>query len=174
MRLTKLLLALLTMCLVLTFLACDDGGSSNSNDPFNTEFEEITKGSGKKFVVYDIDPHTGISDFSRVSGKGIKFKEGGTLIEIYVTIFLNDNKSFTSTEEIKMGGMEIGNSQFTGTWSQSGQTLSMHATKEKDNITGQTKNIDETEKTTLSADGSTMTDVDENPEVHAKLIYKKQ
>jgi hypothetical protein len=169
----KTVLILLTLCLLVFMTGCDSGGGGSS-DSFNSEFEEITKGSGKKFVVYDIDPHTGISDFSRVSGKGIKFKEGGTLIEIYVTIFLNDNKSFTSTEEIKMGGMEIGNSQFTGTWSQSGQTLSMHATKEKDNITGQTKNIDETEKTTLSADGNTMTDVDQNPDIHAKLIYKKQ
>ena len=170
----KTVLILLTLCLLVFMTGCDSGGGGGSSDSFNSEFEEITKGSGKKFVVYDIDPHTGISDFSRVSGKGIKFKEGGTLIEIYVTIFLNDNKSFTSTEEIKMGGMEIGNSQFTGTWSQSGQTLSMHATKEKDNLTGQTKNIDETEKTTLSADGNTMTDVDENPDIHAKLIYKKQ
>ena len=173
MRLTKLLLALLTMCLVLTFLACDGDGGGSGN-AFNSEFEDINKGAGKKFVVYDINPHTGITDFSRVSGKGIKFKESGTLIEIYVTIFLNDNKSFTSSEEVKMGGMAIGNSQFTGTWSQSGQTLSMHATKEKDLLTGQTKTIDETEKTTLSADGNTMTDVDENPDIHAKLVYKKQ
>ncbi|MBR4159951.1 MAG: hypothetical protein IKT97_07880 [Spirochaetia bacterium] len=170
MKLTKSLLAFLAMCLVLTLTGCGDG----SSDSFNSEFADITKGSGKKFIVYDIDPHISITDFSRVSGKGIKFKESGTLIEIYVTIFLNDNKSFTSTEEIKMGGMAIGNSQFTGTWSQSGQTLSMHATKEKDLLTGQTKTIDETEKTTLSADGNTMTDVDENPDIHAKLVYKKQ
>ena len=73
MRLTKLLLALLTMCLVLTFLACDDGGSSNSSD-FDDEVATITKGSGKKFVVTDITPRTGITNFSVVKGKGIKFK----------------------------------------------------------------------------------------------------
>lgn len=171
----KTVLILLALGLVVFMTGCDSGGGGgSSSDSFNAEFEEIAKGSGKKFVVYDIDPHTGITDFSRVAGKGIQFKEGGTQIKIFITIFLNDNKQFTSTEEGWMGGYKIGNSQFTGTWSQSGQTITMHATKEKDLDSGKTQSCDETEKTTLSADGTTMTDIDPDPNFHSKLVYKKQ
>ena len=168
----KAVLILLALFVVFFMIGCDDGGGSNSSD-FDDEVATITNGSGKKFVVYDIDPHTGITDFSRIAGKGIQFKEGGTEIKVYITIFLNDNKQFTSTEEGWMAGYKIGNSQFTGTWSQSGQTITIHATKEKDLDTGKTQSCDKTEKTTLSADGSTMTDVDPDPNFHSKFVYKK-
>ena len=166
----KLVLIFLALSMVLFLTGCDSGSSSDFDDTFG----DINKGSGKKFIVYDISPHTGITDFSRVNGKGIQFKEGGAQVKIFITIYLNDNKQFTSTEEGWMGGYKIGNSQFTGTWSQSGQTITMHATKEKDLDSGTTKPCDETETTTLSADGSTMTDVDVNPTFNAKLVYKKQ
>ena len=167
----KLVLILLALSVILFLTACDDGGSGSD---FDEAFSTIQSGSGKKFIVYDIDPHSGITDFSRVAGKGIQFKEESTEIKIYITIFLNDNKQFTSTEEGWMGGYKIGNSQFTGTWSQSGQTITMHATKEKDLDSGKTQSCDETEKTTLSADGTTMTDIDPDPNFHSKLVYKKQ
>jgi hypothetical protein len=170
----KTVLILLTLCLLVFMTGCDSSGGSSSSSEFDDIFNTIEKGSGKKFVVYDIDPHTGITDFSRVSGKGIQFKEGGTQIKIFITIFLNDNKQFTSTEEGWMGGYKIGNSQFTGTWSQSGQTITMHATKEKDLDSGKTQSCDKTEKTTLSADGNTMTDIDADPNFHSKWVYKKQ
>ena len=173
MRLTKLLLALLTMCLVLTFLACDDGGSSNSSD-FDDEVATITKGSGKKFVVTDITPRTGITNFSVVKGKGIKFKTGDTPCEIYITIILNDNKQFTSTEKALMGGMLIGNEQFTGTWSQSGTTVTTTATKKKDLETGKTESCNQTKTASLSADGKTLTDIDPDPNLSAKFVYTKQ
>ena len=168
----KAILFISILGMVFFLMGCDDGGGSGN--AFNSEFEDINKGSGKKFIVDDIDPHTGITDFSRIAGKGIQFKEGGTEIKIYITIFLNDNKQFTSTEEGWMGGYKIGNSQFTGTWSQSGQTITMHATKEKDLDSGKTQSCDKTEKTTLSADGNTMTDIDTDPNFHSKWIYKKQ
>ena len=166
----KLVLILLALSMILFLTGCDSGSGSDFDDTFG----DINKGSGKKFIVDDIDPHTGITDFSRIAGKGIQFKEGGTEIKIYITIFLNDNKQFTSTEEGWMGGYKIGNSQFTGTWSQSGQTITMHATKEKDLDSGKTQSCDKTEKTTLSADGNTMTDIDTDPNFHSKWIYKKQ
>ena len=171
MRLTKLLLALLTMCLVLTFLACDDGGSSS--DPFNSEFDDINKGSGSKFTVKDLTSHEGISNLTTVSG-GIKFKEGDVQWEIYITITLNDNKQFASTEKAVMNGIHIGNSQFTGTWSQSGQTITIHATKEKDLDTGKTEPCDKKRRATLSADGKTLTDIDPDPALPGTFIYKKQ
>ena len=171
MKLTKLLLAFLALCLILTLTGCgEDGDGSNA---FNSAYEEITKGSSKKFVVYDLASHEGIENFQRVSG-GIKFKEGEVQWEIYITINLNNNKQFSSSERALMNSLKIGNSQFTGTWSQSGQTITTHATKEKDVDSGQTQPCDLTEKTTLSADGNTMTDIDENPTFHGKFIYKKQ
>ena len=173
MKTKWLFFSLLALCVVFFLAGCDDGGSSSSSE-FDDLFGDIEKGSGKKFIVYDIDPHTGITDFSRIAGKGIQFKEGGTEIKIYITIFLNDNKQFTSTEEGWMGGYKIGNSQFTGNWSQSGQTITMHATKEKDLDSGTTQSCDKTEKTTLSGDGNTMTDTDADPNFHSKFVYKKQ
>ena len=172
MKTKNLFFILLAMSLVLFLVGCD--GSSSSSSDFDDEVEAITKGSGKKFVVTDITPRTGITNFSVVSGKGIKFKTGDTPCEIYITIILNDNKQFTSTEKALMGGMLIGNEQFTGTWSQSGTTVTTIATKKKDLETGKTESCNQTKTASLSADGKTLTDIDLDPNLSAKFVYTKQ
>lgn len=177
----KLILILLALCAVFFMIGCDGGGGGGggNNSPFDTEYEEIKSGTGKTYVVYDIFERTDppISEFSRVSD-GIRFKEDSGMgilsVEINITIFLNDDKKFASKEGGKINGESMGSFEYTGTWEQSGTTITMTATKEKDLETGTIKDVNIVVKTDVSPDGSTMTDQEIHGEAGGRYIYKKQ
>ncbi len=164
------------LCIAFLLTCCDGsgGGGGGDSSAFDTEYAAIA-GGGTKYVVKDIvgraDPP--ISDFSIVDG-GIKFTEGGYPYEIYITIFLNADGKFASKEGGKALGESIGNFEFTGTWVKEGTTITMTATKEKDLDTGKVKDCNVVSKAEMSADESTMTDIEIHGEAGAEYIYKKQ
>jgi len=173
----KISFILLGLCIAFLLICCDgSGGSGGGGDSsaFDTEYAAITGGSNK-YVVKDIVDRTDppISDFSTVDG-GIKFTQGGYPYEIYITIFLNADGKFASKEGGKALGESIGNFEFTGTWVQEGTTITMTATKEKDLDTGKVKDISEEIKVEMSADESTLTDIENHGEAGSRFIYKKQ
>ncbi|MBR4684438.1 MAG: lipocalin family protein [Spirochaetia bacterium] len=154
----KTVLILLALCLVVFMIGCDGSGGSDSS--------EIGKSSGAKFTVTDLTSHMGISNFKVVKGKGIEFKEGGMQCKIYKTITfdsatLDKSGKFTATVDVLFGG-ETKYSD-SGTWSRSGSTITIKSTSKGG-----------TETVTISADGKTLTDSTEEPNIHAMLIYTKQ
>ncbi len=174
----KLVLILLALSLVMFMTSCDgSGGGGGDSSAFDSEFAAISGGSSK-YVVKDIvdREYSPITDFSVVDG-GIKFKEdtgiGIMSVEIYITIFLNNNNKFASKEGGKIDGESIGNFEYTGTWSKEGTTITMTATKEKDLDTGKVKDCNIVMKTEMSADENTMTDIEIHGEAGSKYIYKK-
>lgn len=166
MKATKLF-AFLALCLVLALTGCDSGGGSSGGGG--------DRGAGKTFIVSDITPRGEIV-ITPVSGKGIKFTQGGIEYEIHVSLILNDNNTFTSTEEFWMDGLKLGDSEFTGTWDQNGSIITTHSNSEKDNLSGTTTNFNppEDESLTLSADGKTLTENEQDPELPTKLVLTKQ
>lgn len=176
----KLFFILLALCVVFFLASCDDGGSSGGggdSSAFDAEYTAISGGSNK-YVVNDIVGRTDppISDFSNVDG-GIKFKEdtgmGNMSVEIHITIFLNNDTRFASKEGGKIDGESIGNFEYTGTWSRSGTTITMTATKEKDLDTGKVKDCNKVMETEISNDESTLTDKNIHGDAGSKFIYKK-
>ena len=177
----KTVLILLALCMVFFMIGCDgsgSGGGGGDSSAFDADYSTISGGSNK-YVINDIVGRTDppISDFSTTS-EGIKFKEdtgeGILSFEIYITIFLNADGKFASKEGGKALGESIGNFEFTGTWVQEGTTITMTATKEKDLDTGKVKDVNIEIKTEMSADESTMTDIEIHGESGGKFIYKKQ
>lgn len=156
----KAVLILLALCMAFFMIGCDGGGGE--------------RGSGGAFIVADITPKGEII-ITPVAGKGIKFTQGGTEWEIHVALTLNDDGTFTSVEKLWMDGLKLGDSEFTGTWDQSGSTINTHAKSEKDNIAGTTTKIDPPEEVsfTVSDNGNTLTENEQDPEYPTKLILKK-
>lgn len=178
----KLVLFLLALSMVLLLAGCDDGGGGGGGNGDSTAFDadyNAISGGSNKYVVDDIFGRTDppISDFSRVDG-GIKFKEdtgmGDMSVEIHITIFKNDDHKFASKEGGKINGESMGNFEYTGTWSQSGTTITMTATKEKDLDTGKVKDCNIVVRTEISNDESTMTDLEVHGDAGGRYIYKKQ
>ena len=155
MKLTKSFFAFLAMCFILIFAACEDGdGSSDSSG--------IGSSSGTKYVVTDLVDHTGVSNLKVVKGKGIEFKEeGGVQCKIYKTMTLTSNKKFTASYDIVLGGMPEQKFSASGTWSQSGSTITL-------------KYSSGTETVKVSSNGKTLTDTGLEPNLHTYLIYTKQ
>lgn len=150
----KTVLILLALSLALFLMSCDDSSSSgNSNTADNS--------SGLKFVVTDLVDHTGVTDLKVIKGKGIEFKELGTSAKIYKTMILKSNKQFTASYDIVLGGIPEQKFSASGTWSQSGSTLTL-------------KYSGGTETATLSSNGKTLTDTDLEPNLHTYLVYTKQ
>ena len=150
----KTVLILLALCLVVFMTGCDDSSSSgNSNTADNS--------SGLKFVVTDLVDHTGVTDLKVIKGKGIEFKEMGTAVKIYKTMTLNSNKKFTASYDVVLGGLPEQKFSASGTWSQSGSTITL-------------KYSSGTETATLSSDGKTLTDTALEPNLHTYLVYTKQ
>ena len=150
----KTVLILLALCLVVFMTGCDDSSSSSNS---NTE----DNSSGLKFVVTDLVDHTGVTDLVVVNGKGIEFKEMGTAAKIYKTMTLNSNKKFTASYDVVLGGIPEQKFSASGTWSQSGSTITL-------------KYSSGTETATLSPDGKTLTDTALEPNLHTYFIYTKQ
>ena len=158
---------LLALCLVLALTGCagGSGGGGTSGG-----------GTGNTFVVTNISPNDGLV-ITQVPGKGIKFTQGGVEWKIYVTLKLEDDNTFSSVEQLWVDGIQGADSVFTGTWEQpSSTTIVATATKEKDNLAGTTTTIDppDVDNFTLSADGKTLTQTEEDPDYHTKLILTKQ
>lgn len=150
----KTVLILLALSLIMFLISCDDSSSSgNSNTADNS--------SGLKFVVTDLVDHTGVTDLKVIKGKGIEFKELGTSAKIYKTMILKSNKQFTASYDIVLGGIPEQKFSASGTWSQSGSTLTL-------------KYSGGTETATLSSNGKTLTDTDLEPNLHTYLVYTKQ
>jgi hypothetical protein len=149
----KTVLILLALCLVVFMTGCDDSSSSNSFG--------LDNGSGTKFVVTDLVDHTGVTDLKVIKGKGIEFKEMGTAAKIYKTMTLNSNKKFTASYDVVLGGLPEQKFSASGTWSQSGSTITL-------------KYSSGTETATLSSDGKTLTDTALEPNLHTYLVYTKQ
>ena len=150
----KTVLILMALCLVVFMTGCDDSSSSNSFS--------LDNGSGTKFVVTDLVDHTGVTDLNVVKGKGIEFKEMGTAAKIYKTMTLNSNKKFTASYDVVLpGGIPEQKFSDSGTWSQSGSTITLKYKKG-------------TETATLSSDGKTLTDTSLEPNIQTYLIYTKQ
>ena len=140
------------MFLVMTFIGCNDSSSdSDSTD----------KGSGTKYVVTDLVDHTGVEDLKVIKGEGIEFKEMGASAKIYKTMTLTSNNKFTASYDVVLGGMPEQKFSASGTWSQSGSTITL-------------KYSGGTETATLSSDGKTLTDTSLEPNLHTYLIYTKQ
>ena len=153
MKTTKLFFILSALiCLVIFLAACDDSGSSDSSD--------IGGSSGTKYVVTDLVDHTGVTDLKVVKGKGIEFKEMGSPAKIYKTMTLTSNKKFTASYDIVLPGMPEQKFSDSGTWSQSGSTITLKYKKG-------------TETATLSANGK-LTDTSLEPNLQTYLIYTKQ
>ncbi len=151
----KTVLILLALSLVMFMTSCDDGGSSGGNS-FSLDNNSTTK-----FVVTDLVDHTSVTDLKVIKGKGIEFKEMGTAAKIYKTMTLNSNKKFTASYDVVLGGMPEQKFSASGTWSQSGSTLTL-------------KYSGGTETATLSSNGKTLTDTDLEPNLHTYLVYTKQ
>lgn len=152
MKFRRIVLALLAMCLAVALIGCDDSSSDS---------DSTGKGSGTKYVVTDLVDHTGVEDLKVVKGEGIEFKEMGTPAKIYKTMTLTSNNKFTASYDVVLGGMPEQKSSASGTWSQSGSTITL-------------KYSGGTETATLSADGKTLTDTSLEPNLHTYLIYTKQ
>ena len=140
------------MFLVMTFIGCNDSSSDS---------DSIGKGSGTKYVVTDLVDHTGVEDLKVIKGEGIKFKEMGTSAKIYKTMTLTSNNKFTASYDVVLGGMPEQKFSASGTWSQSGSTITL-------------KYSGGTETATLSSGGKTLTDTSLEPNLHTYLIYTKQ
>ena len=161
----KLVLILLALCVVFFMIGCDDGGSGGGG--------ENERGTGA-FIVSDMVP-SGIVEITPVPGKGIKFTQGGIEFEIHVSLTLDDNGTFTSVEKLWMDGVKQIDSEFTGTWDQSGSTINTHAKSDKDNMAGTTNPIDppDDESFTVSDGGNTLTEDVQDPLLPARLVLKK-
>ena len=151
----KTVLILLALSLIMFLISCDDSNGSSSNS-FG-----LDDNSGAKYVVTDLVDHTGVTDLKVVKGKGIEFKEMGTSAKIYKTITLSSNKKFTASYDVVLGGIPEQKFSASGTWSQSGSTITL-------------KYSGGTETATLSSNGKTLTDSDLEPNLHTYLIYTKQ
>lgn len=152
MKFKRIVLILLAMFLVMTFIGCNDSSSDS---------DSIGKGSGTKYVVTDLVDHTGVEDLKVIKGEGIEFKEMGTSAKIYKTMTLTSNNKFTASYDVVLGGMPEQKFSASGTWSQSGSTITL-------------KYSGGTETATLSSGGKTLTDTSLEPNLHTYLIYTKQ
>ena len=139
------------LCIAFLLTCCDSSSDSDS----------IGKGSGAKYVVTDLVDHTGVEDLKVIKGEGIKFKEMGTSAKIYKTMTLTSNNKFTASYDVVLGGMPEQKFSASGTWSQSGSTITL-------------KYSGGTETATLSSGGKTLTDTSLEPNLHTYLIYTKQ
>ncbi len=151
----KTVLILLALCLVVFMTGCDDSSGSSSNS-FSLDNNSTTK-----YVVTDLVDHTSVTDLKVVKGKGIEFKEMGTAAKIYKTMTLNSNKKFTASYDVVLGGIPEQKFSASGTWSQSGSTITL-------------KYSSGTETATISSDGKTLTDTGLEPNLHTYLVYTKQ
>ena len=152
MKFRRIVLALLAMCLAVALIGCDDSSSDS---------DSTGKGSGTKYVVTDLVDHTGVEDLKVIKGEGIEFKEMGTSAKIYKTMTLTSNNKFTASYDVVLGGMPEQKFSASGTWSQSGSTITL-------------KYSGGTETATLSSGGKTLTDTSLEPNLHTYLIYTKQ
>ena len=155
MKTTKLLLAFLAVCLIMTFLGCEDGGSSDS--------DSIGKLSGAKYVVTNSIPDP--ENLKVVSGKGIEFTVGGKKSHVYKTIVfdkttLDTNGKFTSTCDYALP-YGNGKKSDSGKWSRSGSTITLTSSSG-------------TFSAIISSDGKTLEDTGAEPILSARLIYTKQ
>ena len=164
---SKIIFILLSLCLILTFAGCGGSGSGGGEGGGG-------EGGGDVFVITDVTPRDGVEDFQVIAGKGIKFTSMGFEWVIQDKVELNNNGTITDTLLLKMDGETAVNSVYTGTWNQSGTTINVHFTKEKDKIAGTTKDIDENGSAELSADGNTLSNKETGGEIPFKYIYKKQ
>ena len=140
------------LCIAFLLTCCDSSGGDSS---------DIGKGSGTKYVVTDLVDHTGVEDLKVIKGEGIEFKEMGTSAKIYKTMTLTSNNKFTASYDVVLGGMPEQEFSASGTWSQSGSTITL-------------KYSGGTETATLSSNGKTLTDTDLEPNLHTYLVYTKQ
>ena len=159
----KFVLILLALSMVLFLTGCDGSGSGGGR----------SGGNGAVFVITDVTPHDGIDDIHTVSG-GIYISSGGNEITIKDRIELSDNGTIVDKVSAEFDGVAIANSEFTGTWTQSGNTYNVHLTKEKDNLEGTTKDVDINGTATLSADGKTLTAGQKQQGMEWYYVYTKQ
>ncbi len=161
MKVRNFLFVILAICVVLIFTACDDGSSDSYT---------IGSGSGTKYVVTNSVPDCSPDP---VPGKGIDFTEGGKKCHIYKTIAfdsasLDKSGKFAATVDYALpygisGKIIKKKYNDSGTWSRSGQTITIKAKTQGGQWTA-----------TLSADGKTLTDDGAEPGISGRLIYSKQ
>ena len=156
MKFRRIVLALLAMCLAVALIGCDGSGSDSSN---------ISSSSGAKFVVTNAVPDP--ENLKVISGKGIEFTVGGQKSHVYKTIVfdsttLEKSGKFTATVDY---AVPYGKKNFSdsGTWSRSGQTITINAKTQGGKWAA-----------TLSADGKTLEDDGAEPGISGRLIYTKQ
>ena len=156
MKFRRIVLALLAMCLAVALIGCDDSSSDSSN---------ISSSSGAKFVVTNAVPDP--ENLKVISGKGIEFTVGGQKSHVYKTIVfdsttLEKSGKFTATVDY---AVPYGKKNFSdsGTWSRSGQTITINAKTQGGKWAA-----------TLSADGKTLEDDGAEPGISGRLIYTKQ
>ena len=167
MKTKYLFLFLISIFLVLTFTGCSDDGSNGGGGDEN----------GKVFVVTDIFPKEGfVEDFSVISGKGIKFKGVGAdaYTEMYVSLKLYDDGTFSHDIKIVFGGIPVGDAQITGTWRQEDLKIITKATTRKDHISGETTSDTSEEVLNIFDEGKTLVDDDASPRIDSILTYTKQ
>ncbi len=159
----KLILILLAFSMVLFLTGCDGGGGGSSGGG----------GGGDVFVITDVTPHDGIDDIHTVSG-GIYISSGGNVLIIKDRIELNNGGTIVDKVSAEIDGVPAANSEFTGTWTQTGNTYNVHLTKEKDKLEGTTKDVDINGSATLSADGKTLTAGQKQEGIEWYYVYTKQ
>ena len=159
----KLVLILLALSMVFFLTSCDGSGSGGGR----------SGGGGDVFVITDVTPHTGIDDIHTVSG-GIYISSGGNEITIKDRIELSNDGTIVDKVSAIIDGIDVANSEFTGTWTQTGNTYNVHLTKEKDKLEGTTKDVDINGSATLSADGKTLTAGQKQQSMEWYYVYTKQ
>ena len=112
-------------------------------------------------------------DIHTVSG-GIYISSGGTVLIIKDRIELNNGGTIVDKVSAEIDGVPAANSEFTGTWTQTGNTYNVHLTKEKDKLEGTTKDVDINGSATLSADGKTLTAGQKQEGIEWYYVYTKQ
>ena len=160
----KLILILLAFSMVLFLTGCDGGGGGGGGR---------SGGGGDVFVITDVTPHDGIDDIHTVSG-GIYISSGGNVLIIKDRIELNNGGTIVDKVSAEIDGVPAANSEFTGTWTQTGNTYNVHLTKEKDKLEGTTKDVDINGSATLSADGKTLTAGQKQEGIEWYYVYTKQ
>ena len=156
MKAKQSIFVLLIFCLVFILAGCDDSSSDS---------DSIGKGSGTKYVVTNAVPDP--ENLKVISGKGIEFTVGGQKSHVYKTIVfdsttLEKSGKFTATVDY---AVPYGKKNFSdsGTWSRSGQTITINAKTQGGKWAA-----------TLSADGKTLEDDGAEPSISGRLIYTKQ
>ena len=164
MKTKRLFFILLALCMAFFMTGCDGSGSGGGGG----------EGSGGDvFVITDVTPHDGIDDIHTVSG-GIYISSGGNVLIIKDRIELNNGGTIVDKVSAEIDGVPAANSEFTGTWTQTGNTYNVHLTKEKDKLEGTTKDVDINGSATLSADGKTLTAGQKREGIEWYYVYTKQ